>query len=192
MSPGIRKAVAEIAAMDNNPYDYIKNQVTNELSDLLTRHDFYEESSWRGTNLSRETSTLLKRGISVLTDSEVLLLNSFLLEAAFPGEFVESYRWGDGVSVKMMEKFAANGFERLWLGLDTWQGGYRHPQAIQKAGELGYLIGPYDSYHSIHHPDEPNTWETAQFDLELYETGAVVQADGTKKSGFQGKGYLKD
>jgi hypothetical protein len=201
MSPEIRKAVAEIAAMDNNPYDYIKNQMANELSNLLARRDFYEESSWRGTNLSREASTLLKRGISmrkfagadalsILTDSEVLMLNSFLLEAAFPGEFVESYRWGDGVSVKMMEKFAENGFERLWLGLDTWQGGYRHPQAIMKAKELGYLIGPYDSYHSIHHPDEPDTWETAQFDLELYETGAVVRADGTKKPGFQGKGYI--
>ena len=99
------------------------------------------------------------------------------------------YLWGDGVSVKMMEVFAENGFDRLWLGLDSWQGGYRHPQAIVKAKELGYLIGPYDSYHSIHHPDEPDTWETAQFDLELYETGAVVRADGRKRRGFQGKGY---
>ncbi|MBI1928286.1 glycoside hydrolase [Candidatus Poribacteria bacterium] len=99
------------------------------------------------------------------------------------------YLWGDGVSVKMMEQFAENGFDRLWLGLDTWQGGYRYPQAVMKAKALGYLIGPYDSYHSIHHPDEPDTWETAQFDLELYKTGAVVRADGTKKRGFQGKGY---
>lgn len=99
------------------------------------------------------------------------------------------YLWGNGVSVKMMEEFAGNSFDRLWLGLDSWTVGYKHPQAIAKAGELGYLIGPYDSYHSIHHPDEQDTWETAQFDLELYETGAIVRANGTKKRGFNQKGY---
>lgn len=112
-----------------------------------------------------------------------------LLKATFPGQFVESYRWGNGVSVKMMEEFAKNGFDRLWLGMDSWQGAYRHPQAIRKARQFGYLIGPYDSYHSIHHPDEPDTWETAQFDLELYETGAIVRADGVKRRGFKQKGY---
>ena len=188
MSPEIREAAAEIAAMDH-PYDYIKNQVSNELSNLLARRDFYDQASWHGIRLGPEASTLLDRGITDLTDIEVWQLNCLLLEAAFSGLLADSYRWGNGVSVKMMEKFADNGFDRLWLGLDSWQSGYRHPQAIAKAEELGYLIGPYDSYHSIHHPDEPDTWETAQFDLELYETGAVVRADGTKRSGFQRKGY---
>ena len=50
-------------------------------------------------------------------------------------------------------------------------------------------VGPYDSYHSIHHPNEKDTWETAQFDLSLYETGAIVNADGTKNRGFKKKGY---
>jgi len=188
ISPEIRKAAAEIAAMDY-PYDYIKNQVTDELSNLLERRDFYDESHWQYANLSRKATQMLERGMSELTDIQVSQLNGCLLEAAFPGQLVKSYRWGNGVSVKMMEAFAENGFERLWLGLDSWNGGYRHPQAIVKAKELGYLIGPYDSYHSIHHPDEPDTWETAQFDLELYETGAVVRADGTKRGGFKRKGY---
>ena len=99
------------------------------------------------------------------------------------------YLWGDGVSVKMIENFAENGFDRLWLGLDSWTDGFQHPQAIAKAKELGYLIAPYDSYHSIHHPNEPDTWETAQFDLNLYETGAIVKANGTKERGFKKKGY---
>ena len=178
MNPEIRKAVAEVASMDRS-YDYIERQIANELSVLLERRDFYDEIYWDG----------VVRRFSELTDIEAWRQNCLLLEAAFPGHFAESSRWGNGVSVKMMEKFAENGFDRLWLGLDSWKGGYRHPQAIAKAGELGYLIGPYDSYHSIHHPDEQDTWETAQFDLELYETGAIVRANGTKKRGFKQKGY---
>ena len=73
--------------------------------------------------------------------------------------------------------------------MDSWQDGFRHPTAVAKARELGYLIGPYDSYHSIHHPNEKDTWETAQFDLSLYETGGIVNADGTKNRGFKKKGY---
>ncbi len=99
------------------------------------------------------------------------------------------YLWGDGLSVKLLERFAESGLDRLWLGVDSWQDGFRHPTAVAKARELGYLIGPYDSYHSIHHPNEKDTWETAQFDLSLYETGAIVNADGTKNKGFKKKGY---
>ena len=99
------------------------------------------------------------------------------------------YLWGDGISVKLLERFAESGLDRLWLGVDSWQDGFRHPTAVAKARELGYLIGPYDSYHSIHHPNEQDTWETAQFDLSLYETGAIVNADGTKNRGFKKKGY---
>ena len=99
------------------------------------------------------------------------------------------YLWGDGLSVKLLERFTESGLDRLWLGVDSWQDGFRHPTAVAKARELGYLIGPYDSYHSIHHPNEKDTWETAQFDLSLYETGAIVNTDGTKNRGFKKKGY---
>ena len=102
---------------------------------------------------------------------------------------VHAYLWGDGPSVKLLDRFAENGLHRLWLGVDSWQDGFRHPTAVAKARELGYLIGPYDSYHSIHHPNEKDTWETAQFDLSLYETGGIVNADGTKNRGFKKKGY---
>ncbi|MFC1719401.1 glycoside hydrolase, partial [Candidatus Poribacteria bacterium] len=188
MSAEAREAVAEITAMEH-PHNYIKGQVTNELNNLLVRNDFYDKSDWDGVELSPEASAFLERGVPDLTDAEVNRLNGMLLESAFPGQLEESHRWGNGTSVKMMEQFAEGGFDRLWLGLDSWQGGYRHPQAIAKAVELGYLIGPYDSYHSIHHPDEQDTWETAQFDLELYETGAVLRADGKKRYGFKQKGY---
>jgi hypothetical protein len=93
------------------------------------------------------------------------------------------YLWSDGVSVEMMEKLAAIGCERLWLGLPSSQGGLQHPEAIKRAKELGYLIATYDSYHSIHQPEATETWGTAQFDRHLYETGPVVGADGAKLPG---------
>jgi hypothetical protein len=180
--------VAEAAALEY-PYRAIKDDVMNALSDIAARRDLYQESVWRDVQLPEEARALIKQGIPKLGEAQLLRLNSLLLEAAFPGEFLPSERWGNGVSVKMIDAFAENGLDRLWLGLASWQGGFRHPQAVEKAEELGYLTGTYDSYDSIHRPDEPDTWETAQFGPELYETGPVVRADGSKKPGFQRKGY---
>lgn len=102
------------------------------------------------------------------------------------------YLWGDGVSNKMLDRLKQSGISRLWLGVDGWSPLRKKPEVIRKAKELGYLFAPYDSYHSIHAPSTnmEETWETAQFDKALYETGAIVRRDGKKRVGFQGKGYL--
>jgi len=101
------------------------------------------------------------------------------------------YLWGDGVSSKMLDSLRATGFDRLWLGSPGWKGLRDNPRAIQKAKAFGYLIGPYDSYDSVHSPDAKpdDTWETAQFDRKLFNVGAIELANGAKKSGFQQKGY---
>jgi hypothetical protein len=100
------------------------------------------------------------------------------------------YLWADGISANMIEKLAALGCEQLWLGLSSLRSGFDHPEAIRSAKERGYLIGTYDSYHGIHHPDEGDSWETTQFDLELYEKGPIRGVDGAKLPGYLGKGYL--
>ncbi len=99
------------------------------------------------------------------------------------------YLWSDGVSVDMIEKLAALGCERLWLGLASWQGGFGHPDAIRSAKDLGYLIGAYDSYHGIHDPDSPDAYEAVLFDRHLYETGPIVTANGSRIPGYLGQGY---
>ncbi len=101
-----------------------------------------------------------------------------------------AYLWGNGVSTNMIQQLASAGFDRLWLGSDGWKGFIKRPETVAAAKQAGFLIGPYDSYHSIHRPGEPDTWETAQFDTALYETGAIVNADGTKRHGFKQKGFL--
>jgi hypothetical protein len=102
----------------------------------------------------------------------------------------QAYLWGDGLAPEMIDTLAANGFDRMLLLSPEWQGLRHNPETIRKVKALGYLIGPYDSYNSIHSPDEKeHTWETAQFDRKLYETGAIVLWNGKKKPGFLKRGY---
>ena len=172
-----------------HPSNYILRVVSRAISEQLEKPDFYDPYAWSGISLTLETEKLLSRAVSTLSLPELYRRNCLLLYAAFPNTLRHPDEWGDGLSVKLLERFARNGLDRLWLGTDSWQDGFRHPVAIAKAKELGYLVGPYDSYHSIHHPSEKNTWETAQFDLSLYESGAIVNIDGTKNKGFKQKGY---
>jgi hypothetical protein len=105
---------------------------------------------------------------------------------------MHAYLWGDGISLQMLDALHAGGVDRCWLGADGWERLQAHPEVIRRAKALGYLIAPYDSYDSVHSPDAgpDDTWETAQFDRALYETGAIVGPDGRKRPGFQHKGYM--
>ncbi len=184
----VREAIREIA-QSAHASKYVRRVVSRAISVQLENQNFYEPAVWTAVPLTSEVKALISRDVSTLSLTEVYRRNCLLFHAAFSDVLRHPDEWGDGLSVKLLEQFAENGLDRLWLGADSWQDGFRHPTAVAKAKELGYLIGPYDSYHSIHHPNEKDTWETAQFDLTLYETGAIVNADGTKSRGFKKKGY---
>ena len=169
--------------------NYSRRAVSRAISEQLEKPAFYNAFAWVEIPLVPETEQLVSRDVSTQSLPEIYRRNCLLFYAAFSDTLRHPDEWGDGLSVKLMERFAESGLDRLWLGVDSWQDGFRHPTAVAKARELGYLIGPYDSYHSIHHPNEKDTWETAQFDLSLYETGAIVNADGTRNRGFKKKGY---
>ncbi len=99
--------------------------------------------------------------------------------------------WGDGFSLPMLESLRAAGLDRALLLLSDLHRATPRPDVVRKAEELGYLIGPYDSYHSVHDPNAaPDaTWETAQFDQVAYDEGRVQNADGSGHAGFKGRGY---
>ena len=183
-----RKAIREIA-QSAHASKYVRRVVSRAISEQLEKPDFYNPALWTEVPLTSAIEKLISRDVSTLSLTEVYRRNCLLFYAAFSDTLRHPDEWGDGLSVKLLEQFAENGLDRLWLGVDSWQDGFRHPTAVAKAKELGYLVGPYDSYHSIHHPNEKDTWETAQFDLSLYETGAIVNANGTKSKGFKKKGY---
>ena len=183
------KEAVQAIARSYHPSNYVLRVVSRAISQQLEKPNFYNPYAWAGISLTSETEKLLSRDPSTLSLPELYRRNCLLLYAAFPNTLRHPDEWGDGLSVKLLERFAKNGMDRLWLGADSWQDGFRHPAAVATAKALGYLVGPYDSYHSIHHPNEKNTWETAQFDLSLYESGAIVNADGIKNRGFKQKGY---
>lgn len=99
------------------------------------------------------------------------------------------YLWSLGESAKMLDRLRAMGIDRLWLGISSLNEARAHPEVVAAARKHGYLIGPYDSYDSIHAPGAADTWETAQFDAALYAKGAIVGPDGHKLAGFKKKGY---
>jgi hypothetical protein len=172
------------------PDRYMKSQIAADLDRILRQRDFYDQQAWHGVTLDPDCAALLKSDQSELSQSDLCPLNSHLLAAAFPNALAKPETWGNGTSPKMIQQLVAAGFDRLWLGSDGWNGFIDRPETVAAAKRAGYLIGPYDSYHSIHRPNEPDTWETTQFGPGLYESGAIVNADGSKRRGFKQKGYL--
>ncbi len=65
---------------------------------------------------------------------------------------------------------------------------YLTPPVIARARELGYLIGPYDTFNNIQDPNKADGFESA-YDDELFRTGGVLKKDGTRHPGFRGRGY---
>ena len=191
MTPAQWKNVMTIANAEW-PDDYTKGEVASALSGLLERPDFYDKASWEGIALPGDATLLLSRDGSALSASEICRMNSLLLRAASPDAMLEVENCGDGVSMKMLKQFEQAGFDRMELCVDGWSGVEKRPEVVAEADKMGYLFGTYDSYHSIHDPalkGTDATWETAQFDKDLYEKGPIVGRDGRKLAGFKKKGY---
>ncbi|HTL29029.1 MAG TPA: glycoside hydrolase [Tepidisphaeraceae bacterium] len=134
------------------------------------------------------TTGTIARGISAAI--EKIPDGSSKLHKAFPDLTADPKTWGDGISTKMIDQLAEAKIDRAWLGGDSALALIRHPNVADRAQELGYVIGYYDSYHSIHAPGTPDTWETAQFDQKLFDIGGIMKADGTFRRGFKQKGRL--
>ena len=139
--------------------------------------------------------TLRERTLSQLPDNtplaEVIRKNSKALAKAFPSLVHDPATWGDGFSLPMLESLQAAGIDRALLLLSDFYGTSPRPDVAHKAAELGYLTGPYDSYHSVHNPKAaPDaTWETAQFDQVAYAQGRVQNPDGSGHGGFKNRGF---
>ncbi len=189
LKPETRKAVSDLLQAEW-PDRYSKSVITEDLNRLMLDRDFYNAPAWTGIALDKQISALLKLNKSTLTQAESCRVNCQLMAAAFPGLMAKPETWGDGISPKMIDQLANAGFDRLWLGSAGWEGFVIRPETVAAAKKAGFLIGPYDSYNSIHRPNDPDTWPTSQFDETLYETGGIVNADGSKKHGFKKKGWM--
>jgi hypothetical protein len=187
---GAQKAVGEIARAEW-PDRYTKGVVANDLNRALGLTNFYSADAWSSVKLDAATAALAQRSPANLSEAELGRRNCALLAAAFREYLKPVEAWGEGVSPQMIRELSDAGFDRLWLGAEGWAGFVKRPKTVTLARERGFLIGTYDSYHSIHSPKAKpdDTWPTAQFDEELYRTGAIIKADGTPSTGFKKRGY---
>ncbi|MBX7244197.1 MAG: glycoside hydrolase, partial [Candidatus Sumerlaeaceae bacterium] len=190
LGPEAQKATTDFLKLDYQD-QYLKSVIVNDFNRILTKSDLLTTDLMGKIKDDSPLAAILRASAGELKPLDRLQLNSRLLAAAFPGRFEAVERWGDGYSVAMMDKLSSAGLDRLWLGFDSLEGSLRHSAAVARARKLGYLVGPYDSYASIHSPKmEPDqTWESAQFDADLYRDGPMVRADGEKRHGFKKVGY---
>ena len=175
---------------DLNSLDYVdkytKNRIVKGLSAVMQLKEFYNPEIF--TETDKETQKLLNTGLVNLNPVELINLNKRLLKSIL-GDVVDPIeKWADANTVDVIKDMKNSGLENMWIGLDDWQEGFIKPELVKEAEDQGYLIGSYDSYHSIHEPGKEQ-WVTAKFkDTSLYENATVTNKDGNKIEGFQGQG----
>jgi len=167
------KQALEQLAKEGQPADFLTREVAAGIERALG-----DPKLLRGESEQNEKALILRE-------------NREALATAFR-EFVdEPASWGDGISIPMVEFLRAARIDRALLVISDLYVRSPRPDVAKRATELGYLFGPYDSYHSVHSPaaDAERTWETAQFDEVAFTKGRVLNADGTGHGGFKGVGF---
>lgn len=96
--------------------------------------------------------------------------------------------WGEGTSIEILETLNQFGIDKAWLGFHNYTMGELNPKFIKKAVGMGYLVGAYDSYKSIHLKGKEK-WNTASFqDETLFDSSTITLENGEKVTGFNGFG----
>ncbi len=167
---------------------YLQNLYCSALNAALSSDKFFDSSVFDTGRLGDEISDLAFRGAESLSYSDLFRLNKYLFFSHY-GEFLAPLaEWGNGTSLFVLDKLQEMGVKRAWLGLASFRNAFMHPGFIDRANELGYLTGVYDSYHSIHEPGN-ESWRTATFkDTTLYYTAAIMNRNGEYERGYQGVG----
>ena len=109
---------------------------------------FYKDDIFQ--NVNQEASVLLKKGVGHLTNTELYSLNKHLLKSLLGDAVEEVSKWGNADGTDILKEMKEAGIEKAWIGLPNWEQGFMQPNFVTEAKEMGYLVGPYDSYHSIH------------------------------------------
>lgn len=182
---GAAEAFKAISAQDYVD-EYQKNVICHALSQVLSKNTFYESTVFKKQNDRMEE--LINKGISNLSQSELIQFNKQVLAANLPEVFQPAEQWMEAETTGLIQDMKNAGINQAWIGLNSWEQAYAKPELAKTAKDAGYLIGPYDSYHSIHEPGNEQ-WITAKFrEAALFETATVINKEGEKESGFQNVG----
>lgn len=163
---------------------YQKNVLLRGISTALKQENFYDREVLPKRNETIDALLALDQR----NPAERIELHKQALYENLPGVFVDVEKWYNQDSVDILREMKEAGIDRAWIGLNSWEQAYQKPQLVEEAVRNGYLIGPYDSYHSIHEPGKEQ-WITAAFpDASLYENATVENEKGDKIAGFQNTG----
>ncbi len=157
-------------------------------------------AEWPMVYLTRQVADAIDRGLrdrSWLNQPddrpliEVITANRTALAEAYPDLLNPPQTWGDALSTAIIDGLQDAGLDHALLLLSDLYADAPRPDIAKAEEDAGYLLGRYDSYHSVHDPDAgpDQTWATAQFDRVAYEDGRILNADGTGHRGFKGRGY---
>ncbi|MEI0489329.1 glycoside hydrolase [Brachyspira pulli] len=173
----VKQVFSEIKNLDYIS-EYHKNTICRYLTYVLMRDDFY----------NKEVFTNDIENYNELNISDKIQTNKFLLSSNLSDVFNDYNTFMNDKTVNIIEDMKKSGINNAWIGLHSWEQAYKKPELVKKANELGYLIASYDSYHSIHEPNNEK-WITANFeDTSLYYNAAVENKDGNKSTGFNNVG----
>ncbi|MBO1626176.1 glycoside hydrolase [Bacillus arachidis] len=180
----------EAAISELNKQEYIdkyqKNIIIRSFNKVLKLDQFYNNAIFQNTD--NESKKLLEKGISHLSEQELYTLNKLLLKSKLKDAADDIEQWGKQDSTNLIEDMHQSGIKHAWIGLPNWSNGLMNPGMVKEVNDLGYLIGPYDSYHSIQE-NASKDWNTASFeDKSLYEKATITNKSGEKIKGFLGKG----
>lgn len=169
----LAEVLDQLAAQDYVD-NYQKKVIVRGLSTLLKREDLYR--AFGGESDAMKDKNMM----------QVIQYNKLLLVQNLPDVFLEPVStWADSRTVDVIKDMKDKGMEHAWIGLNNWEDGFGKPELVDEAAKSGYLVGPYDSYHSIHEPGKEQ-WNTAAFpDDSLYESATVTDQKGEKIAGFQ-------
>lgn len=163
---------------------YVKNNIIKGLSEVVKLREFYNEEIFETKD--KEIEKYLEKGIDNLNEIELIDLNKRLLKSKLSDMVDPVEKWGDSLTLDVLEDMKNSGLSNLWIGFDDWRAGFIKPEFVDMANEYGYLIGTYDSYHSIHKLGQEQ-WITAKFEDEtLFENATVTNKNGKKIEGFNG------
>lgn len=105
---------------------------------------------------------------------------------------IPAQKWGQGLSAGVVNTLEEAGLEKLWLGVDKWMSAFYQPDAVKQAQDYGYLVATYDSYNTGIPKEANESWISAHLPDDMRNRCAIVQADGTRQSGFRGNGYYQN
>ncbi len=166
----------EMRSEEDYVSDYVKNGVVNALSEALKLREFYDEKIFGNKNKS----------LDGLNDREIIDFNKELLRDKL-GDLI-SKDFGESVTTDVIKEMKSSGIHNLLINFEDHRESYINKEFVDLSKEYGYLVGTYDSYHSIHKKGEEE-WITATFsDESLYEEATVTNKNGEKIEGFNGVG----